>query len=329
MQFCQTKRREFITLIGMAAAWPLVARAQQGVRPVVGFLHARAPEDMAPQVAGFGRGLAEHGYVDGESVTVEYRWGRGHYEGLPALATELVRRPVAVLCAGGDPAAIAAKAATATIPTVFSVGNDPVRLGLVASLNRPGGNATGINILTSTLEAKRLGLLRDLLPQATIGVLLNPNVPLVESHLHELQQIGAAIGLRLVPLWASDDDGIDAALAVAAQQRVGALLVTADTFFDIRRDKLVAAAARLALPAMYQFREYAAAGGLMSYGIDLPDVYRQVGGYVGKILKGARPVDLPVLQPTKFELVINLHTARTLALAIPSRVLAIADEVIE
>ncbi len=325
-----TTRREFITLFGGAVSWPVAARGQRPVMPVIGFLHVRAPEDMAPQLAGFRRGLAEHGYVEGRERGGGIPLGGAvDTSGLPVLAAELVRRPVAVLCTGGDPAALAAKAATAAIPIVFAVGNDPVKLGVVASFNRPGGNATGMNILTSTLEAKRLGLLRDLLPQTTIGVLLNPNVPLAENHLQELEQAAGAIGLKLEALRASDDSGIDAAFAAMSERRISALVVAADTFFDTRRAKLIDAAKRLAVPAMYQFREYAAAGGLMSYGIDLPDAYRQVGGYVARILKGARPADLPVLQPTKFELVINLRTAQMLGLVIPPGVLAIADEVIE
>ena len=325
------QRREFITLLGGAAvAWPLTARAQQPAMPVIGFLHARSPEDSAPQVGAFRRGLAERGYVEGQNVTVEYRWGRGQYSQLPAMAAELVRRPVTVLVAGAEPAVLAAKAATSSIPIVFSVGSDPVKLGLVASYNRPGGNVTGINILTTTLEAKRLGLLHELVPQAaTIGVLLNPKSPAYENQLKEVHEAVLALGLQVHVLRASTDREVEAAFETVAQQRIPALILVADPFFDTRREKLVALAAGHAVPVMYQFREYTVAGGLMSYGIDLPDAYRQVGVYVGRILKGEKPADLPILQPTKFEFVINLKTAKALGLTVPLHLQQIADEVIE
>jgi putative ABC transport system substrate-binding protein len=275
--------------------------------------------------------LAENGYVEGQNVTIEYRWALGEYDRLAALATELVQRPVLVfVTAGGEPAALAAKAATSTIPIAFVIGGDPVKIGLAASYNRPGGNATGISILTNTLEPKRLGLLHQLVPQAaTIGVLLNPNFPLFDGQLKDVQEAARAIGLQIIVLRAGDDRDVEAVFETVAQQRIPALTVGADPFFDTRRDKLVALAARHAVPAIYHFREFAAAGGLMSYGIDISEVWREVGDYAGRILKGAKPADLPVMQPTKFEFVINLKTAKALGLAIPAGVLSFADEVIE
>jgi putative ABC transport system substrate-binding protein len=330
VRFNRLRRREFITLLGGAAASPLAARAQQPM-PVIGFLSTRSPEDIPHLLAAFRRGLAENGYVEGQNVTIEYRWALGQYDRLPALAAELAGRPVVVfVTAGGEPAALAAKAATSTIPIAFVIGGDPVKVGLAASYNRPGGNATGISILTSTLDPKRLGLLHELVPQAaTVGALLNPNFPGFEGQLKDLQEAGRAIGVQIFVLRASDDREVEGVFETVAQQRIPALAVSADPFFDTRRDKLVALAARHAVPAMYHFREFAAAGGLMSYGIDISEVWRQLGVYAGRILKGAQPADLPVLQPTKFELVINRKTARTLGLTIPSGVLAIADEVIE
>jgi putative ABC transport system substrate-binding protein len=325
------KRREFITVLGGAtAAWPLAARAQQPAMPVVGFLHFRSPDDFANLLAAFRRGLAENGYVEGQTVTIDYRWAEGQYDRLGAMAAELARQPVAVLVAGAEPAVLAAKAATSTVPIVFSIGSDPVELGLVASYNRPGGNATGINMLTTTLEAKRLGLLHQLVPQATtLGVLLHSDYPTAERQLSDVQTAVRAANLQIHVLRVSNDHEIDAAFETIAQQHIAALTVVGSTFFDTRREHLVALAARHAVPAMYQFREYAAAGGLMSYGIDLADVYRQVGIYTGRILKGAKPAELPVLQPTKFEFVINLKTAKALDLTSPPGLLAIADEVIE
>ena len=298
--------------------------------PVMGFLHARAPEVARPQVVGFNRGLAEKGYIEGQNVITEYRWGRGQYEQLPGMAAELVRRPVDLLIGGSEPAALAAKAATSTIPIVFAVGSDPVKLGLVASFNHPGGNATGINILTVSLEAKRLGLLHEVAPRAeTIGVLLNPNSPVAQSELVDLQAAASGLGLRIREVQASSIDDIDSAFALIEREHIAALVVAADPFFDNRRDQLVAGAMRAALPVIFQFREYATAGGLMSYGIDLPDAYRQVGIYAGRILKGEKPGELPVLQSSKFELILNLKTAKALGLTFPPGVLAIADEVIE
>jgi putative tryptophan/tyrosine transport system substrate-binding protein len=326
------KRREFITLLGVAAAaWPLVARAQQPAMPVIGWLSARSPHDTVPLVAAFHRGLGEDGFVEGQNVTIEYRWALGEYDRLPAMAAELVRRPVTVLATtGGEPAALAAQAATSTIPIVFAIGGDPVKLGLAASYNRPGGNATGINILTATLEAKRLGLLHELVPQAaTIGVLLNPKFQPAHSQLRDLQQAAPALGLQIQVLRASTDSELDAAFETVTQQRIAALAATADPFFDTRREKLVALAARHAVPTMYHFREFAVAGGLVSYGIDPLETYRQVGVYVGRVLKGAKPADLPVLQPTKFEYVINLKTAKALGLTVSNSMQLLADEVIE
>jgi len=330
MPFDRLHRREVITLLGGAAAWPLAARAQHPAMPVIGFLGVRSPDDTVT-LAAFRRGLNEGGFVEGQNVMVEYRWAIGQYDRLPAQAAELVQKPVAVLVsAGGEPAALAAKAATSIIPIVFTIGDDPVKLGLVASYNRPGGNLTGINIFTTTLEAKRLGLLHELVPQAAaIGVLLNANFPAAERQLRDVQGAARAIGLQIHALRANIDREIEVAFETVASQRIAALAVAASPFFTTRRDKIVALAARHAVSTMYTAREYAVDGGLMSYGIDVPDVYRQIGLYAARILKGAKPADLPVLQPTKFELVINLKTARALGLQIPDRLIALADEVIE
>jgi len=325
------KRREFITLVyGAAVSWPLAARAQQPAMPVIGFLSARSPEESAHLVAAFQSGLADNGYIAGQTVLIEYRWALGQYDRLPTMAADLVRRPVAVLAAvGGEPAAMAAKTATSAIPIVFAM-DDPVKQGLVESFNRPGGNATGMAVLSPDLEAKRLGLLHELVPQAsTIGVLLNPNFPPAQHQLEEVQIAAQATNLQILALRASTDREIDEAFDTLMKQRIAALSVASDPFFDTRRDKLIGLAARYAVPAIYQFREYPAAGGLISYGIDIANVYRQIGIYVGRILKGAKPAELPVMQPTKFELVLNSKTAKTLRLAIPSGLISIADEVIE
>ncbi len=298
--------------------------------PVIGFLYARAPEDLSAQLAAFHKGLAEYGYVDGQNIKIEYRWARGQYDLLPSFAADLVRLSPTLIMAGAEPSVLAAKAATSTIPIVFVVGTDPVKLGVVVSYNQPGGNATGVHIFTTALDAKRLSLLRELIPRdAVIGVLLNPKFPFAEDQLAQIQDAANQLGQRIKILHASSPAEIEEAFATIARDHLAALSITADPFFDTRRDQLVTLAAQHAVPVIYQFRQYAAAGGLMSYGVNLPDAYRQAGVYVGRILKGEKPSELPVLQPSKFEFVINLRTAKTLGLNIPSGVLAIADEVIE
>ena len=325
------KRREFITLLGAAAAWPLVARAQQPAMPVIGFLSSRSPGESADLVAAFRRGLAEGGYVEGQNVSLEFRWGEGRYERLTAYAVELVRRAVTVIVtAGGDPAAQAAKAATATIPIVFVSGSDPVKVGLVASLNRPGGNITGVHMLILGLGAKRLGLLHELMPAANpVGILVNPNFADAQTQLRDVEEAAQSLGLKLVVQKAGTEFEFETAFADLARQKAGAILVIADPFFTSQRVEIAALAARYAMPAVFELREYAAAGGLMSYGPDLADGYRQGGVYAGKILKGQKPAELPVEQPTKLGLVINLKTAKALGLQIPDKLLALADEVIE
>jgi putative tryptophan/tyrosine transport system substrate-binding protein len=323
------KRRQFITLLGGAAAsWPLAARAQ--ATPVVGSLSVASADVSRALYAALYLGLGETGYVPGQNVQVELRWAEGRFERLPQLAADLVSRQVAVIAAFGPPATLAAKAATSTIPIVATFDSDPVERGLIASLNRPGGNATGVSVLTSELEPKRLGLLRDLMPQAqTLGVLINPTFHAAAAQVRDIQHAASTGGLQIEVLRAAADSEIDAAFDAAAQKRVPALIVAADPFFLTRRDKLAALAARHAIPTISSFREYAAVGGLMSYGIDLATMYRQMGSYIGRILKGEKPGDLPVVQPTKFDLVINLKTAKAIGLDIPDRLLAIADDVIE
>jgi putative ABC transport system substrate-binding protein len=327
----QLKRRSFITLLGSAGAWPLAARAQQSSMPVIGFLHTRSQEGFMPVVAALSKALNTAGYVEGKNIAIEYRYANGQYDRLPALAAELVRRQVAVLMAGGgEPSAQAAKGATSTIPIVFVIGSDPVRAGLVESYNRPGRNITGMNILTDTLEPKRLGLLHTLLPQATtLGFLTNPRFASAASQLRDVQEAARALSLQIRVLQASTDAEIDMVFEIVARERIPALEVGADPFLDIHRDKIIALSAHHATPTVYQFREYAVHGGLMSYGIDLPDAYRQAGVYAARILKGAKPADLPVLQPTKFEFVINLKTAKALGVKISDNLLSLADEVIE
>jgi putative ABC transport system substrate-binding protein len=326
------RRREFITLLGGAAAvWPLAARAQQPAMPVIGFMSARSPEDSAYLVAAFRRGLGEGGFVEGQNVALEFRWAHGQYDRLPELAAELVSRRVAVLVAvGGNPSPAAAKQATSTIPIVFGIADDPVKTGLVESWNRPGGNVTGITLMTALMEPKRLGLLRELVPGvALIGVLLNPAFPPAARQLQELEQAAHTIGQPIVITRASTDEELDAAFGVLVHERVGALLVAADPYFDTRRDRIVELSARHRLPAIYQFREYAVAGGLLSYGVSITDGYRQFGVYAASILKGTKPADLPVQQVVKFELVINMKTAKTLDVTISDNLLSLADEVIE
>jgi len=325
------KRRAFIALLAGMGAWPLAARAQQPAVPVIGFLHTRTQESYRPFVEAFRRALGEAGYVEGRNVSIEYRFVAGQYDRLPEMAAELVRRQVAVLVAGGgEPSALAAKAATSTIPIVFVMGSDPVKAGVVQAYHRPGGNITGINILTDTLEAKRLALLHELVPKAaTVAFLWNPRFASAEAQLRDVQGAADALALKISAVGASTEPEIDAAFEAIAQERIPALAVGADPFLDIQRDKIIALAARHALPTMYQFREHAAAGGLMSYGVDLTDVWRQVGAYVVRVLKGEKPLDLPVLQPTKFELVINARTAKALGLTVPLIMQMTADGVIE
>jgi putative ABC transport system substrate-binding protein len=329
------KRREFITLLGSAgllcAAKARRARAEQSAMPVIGFLDPTSPEGLADFLPGFRQGLKDTGFVEGENVATEYRFADNQVDRLPALATELVRRKVAVIAAAGNHAAFAAKGATTTIPIVFIAGKDPVRLGLVASLARPSGNVTGINFFVSEVTAKRLELLRELVPAAArVGVLVNPTTPAnTESTLRDVEAAARVIGLQIRVLNASTSREINAAFATFVREQPDALVVSSGPFFTSRRVQLVQLAARHAIPAIYAGRHYPDIGGLMGYGANLTDAYRQVGVYIGRILKGAKPTDLPVVQSTKFELVINAETARMLGLTVPDKLLAAADEVIE
>jgi ABC-type uncharacterized transport system substrate-binding protein len=325
------RRRDFITLLGGVAAWPMVAKAQQAAMPVVGFLSSLSPESALHLTEAFRRGLSEVGYAEGQNVTIEYKWALGRYDRLPELADALAGRPVDILITvGGEPAALAAKSATSTIPIVFMVGRDPVELGLVASYNRPGGNATGINLLNETIEPKRVGILRELLPQAqAVAVLINPMFPPAEMQGRDIEAAARTFGMQTHIFRARTDGEIESAFQSITRQQIPALIVATDPLFVSRRDNLIALSESHKVPTMYGFRDIALAGGLISYGVSLPEAYRQVGYYAGRILKGAKATDLPVVQPTKLELVINLKTAKALSLNIPDRLLAIADEVIE
>jgi putative ABC transport system substrate-binding protein len=325
------RRREFITLLGGAAAWPLDARAQQPAMPVVGFLNNAPSREWAPLAAAWRKGLNESGYAEGRNVAIEYRWAEGQYDRLPALAADLVRHKVAVIFAGSPPAILAAKAASATIPIVFSMGEDPVKEGFVASMSRPGGNITGFSHFANQLAGKRIGLLRDIVPKAAaFALLVNPNNPNGEADTKDVQAAADTIGRQLIVLTASTERDLELAFMAIVQQRVGALLVGVDGNFLLgHRDQIAKLALRHAIPTMYDRREFPAAGGLMSYGTDRVESYRQGGIYTGRVLKGEKPADLPVQQATKFEFIINLKTAKALRLEIPPGVLAIVDEVIE
>jgi putative ABC transport system substrate-binding protein len=325
------RRRDFVTLIGGAASWPLASRAQQPSMPVVGFLSARSPAEAASVLAAFRQGLAETGYFEGKNVTIEYRWAEGHYDRLPALAEELVRRGVAVIAAtGGEPSPMAAKAATATLPIVFTVGSDPVEMGLVASLSRPGGNLTGTTIMGVDLGPKRLDLIRQLVPKALrIAILSNPTFPMASAEVREVEDAALRLAIE-VNVWnASTESEIDEAFADLARHRPDALIIGTDPFLLGQRDQLARLAARHAIPTVYFLREFVESGGLMSYGPDIRRGYRQAGVYTGYILGGKKPAELPVLRPTSFLLSINLETAKALGIALPATLLAVADEVIE
>ena len=325
-------RRTVISSVACSVvAAPFIAKAQRAGLPVVGYLSSRSPEESAAHAAAFRRGLGETGYSDRENVAIEYRWAKGEYERLPALASELTKLGVNVLAAvGGTPSALAAKAASATIPIVFLIGDDPAKIGLVATFNRPVGNLTGVTFVTTDLGPKRLGLLYELVPNARVSAfLLNPNFPDAAPQAEAMQAAAHSLGRRLLVLRASTEREIATSFAALSREQVGALVVQNDPFFDSQRNQLVALAARNAIPAIYHIREFPAARGLMSYGASLADAYRQVGTYAGRILKGSKPADLPVEQPTKFEMVINLKTATALGISVPQSLLLRADEVVQ
>ena len=325
------RRREFIILLGgAAAAWPFAARAQQTAVPIIGFMNGGSLEAQARLLEAFRQGLNDAGYIEGHNVKIEYRWAEGRYDRLPSMAADLVRRQVVVIAATSTPAALAAKAATTVVPIVFETGNDPIRLGLVTSWNRPGGNVTGVSRLSTEVGSKWLGLLHDSVPSAKVIALLeDPSFPSAEIESKDMQEAARALGLQIHVLKAGTEGEIDSAFAALPRLQAGALIVTTSELFSRRRERLVTLAAHYAVPEVYPWREAATAGGLMSYGTSLVDAYRQSGVYTSRILKGEKPADLPVLQPTKFELVINLKTAKALGLTIPPGVLAIADEVLE
>jgi putative ABC transport system substrate-binding protein len=324
------RRRDFLGVAAGLSTLPCAALAQQP-RPVIGYLSSRSAGETASLLAAFRRGLEEAGFAEGANIAIDYRWAEGQYDRLPEMAADLVRRGVAVVVAtGGEPAAVAAKRATSKIPIVFTVGGDPVKIGLVESLNRPGGNATGVSLLTTAPESKRLGLLHELVPGGEIvGAVIDPNYQEADAQARELREAAATLGQKLIIAFAGNEKELESAFDTLARERADALLVGAAPFLDTRRERIVAVAAERRIPAVYQFREYAAAGGLMSYGVSLPDGYRQVGNYAGQILKGAKPADLPIVQSIKFELVINLKTAKSLGLEVPAMLLARADDVIE
>ena len=324
------KRREFLTLVGGASTWPLVARAQQSAMPVIGFLSSRSPDEAAAHTAAFRRGLSEAGIVEGKNVSIIFRWAEGRYERLPALARELVDLHVSALFAGGDVSAQAVKAATTSIPAVFVIGNDPVMMGLADSFNRPGGNLTGVSFLTGELGGKRLSLICELVPgTSAVALLLNPKNVGTEPKKQNVQAGAEAVGRRLLVVYAGAEADLETTFESLKQEQVGALVVENDPFFDTQREKIMSLAARYAMPAIYHIREFPDHGGLMSYGASLTDAYRQVGNYMGRILLGEKPGDLPIIQPTKFELVINFKTANALRLTVSPSLLARADEVIE
>jgi putative ABC transport system substrate-binding protein len=329
MQFGQLKRREFITLLSSAAAWPLALRAQQPARPVVGFLCSATPEAYASRLTAFHKGLGEAGFTENRNVAIEYRWAQGNYDLLPAMMADLVRRPLNVIVAITTPAALAAKAATTDIPIIFEMGTDPVELGLVASLNRPGGNLTGVSLLNVELGSKRLELLHELVLSARMALLVNPSNANAEVLSQELQASARTLGVEMHVLHANSERDFDSIFATLAQLRVGALVIGSDPLYNVHIEQLAALTLRHGLPAIYQYREFADAGGLMSYGGNLSDPFRQAGAYTGRVLKGEKPADLPVVQSTKVELIINLKTASALGLTVPLSLLGRADEAIE